>query len=269
MGTIQAMNCAAKKERRFIAIVAYKGTNFWGWQRQMNQESVQGFFEKALEDLFGTPVMVSASGRTDRGVHGLGQVVVFNAYTSLSPEEIRMALNSRLRPDIYLRNVARTEDDFHPRFLAIKKTYRYLIAEQPSPFLEGFAWMIGKRLNLAAMKKAGQYIVGVHDFSSFQGALRKAKDPVREVYAVSVKRESFTLDPLVQIIAIEVTGSGFLYKMMRTIAGTLVDVGRGKFPPETMAEIIEGRDRSCASSTAPGHALYLKKVFYETAPDTE
>jgi tRNA pseudouridine38-40 synthase len=250
------------KVRRFAATVSYRGTRFSGWQRQAGEASVQGFLEEALADLFGAPVAVRASGRTDSGVHGLGQVVAFDARTRLSPGQVREALNSRLRPDVRLGKVAVAAPGFHPRFDAKAKTYRYLVAEEPSPFLEGFAWVVRGRLDPAAMKRAASFMTGVHDFSSFQGALRKAEDPVREIFRVTVKRERFTLDPSVRLIVIEVTGSGFLYKMVRTIAGTLVDAGMGKFPPEKVAEIIAGKDRSAASRTAPGHALYLKKVFY-------
>ncbi len=264
------------KSFRFKVIATYDGTSFSGWQVQTEKKTVQSEIERILEKISGAPVRISASGRTDASVHGLRQVFSFCARTRMSPSQIMRAMNALLDPSIRIKQVSLADDDFHPRFCAEKKIYRYLICDFPSPFLKNRAWYIREKLNLSRMRKAASFIVGTHDFTSFQASGRKTKNPVRTIEYITIKKEHFCIDPDVRVIVINICGTGFLYKMVRNIVGTLVDVGRGRRQPAEIIDIIEARNRNRASVTAPGHGLYLGDVIYsdykhdcEKSTDTE
>jgi tRNA pseudouridine38-40 synthase len=250
------------KMQRFKAIVTYRGTAFDGWQKQLRASTVQDSIEKVLKEIFGTQTRISASGRTDAGVHGIGQVIAFDAMTRLSPAVLQKAMNAKLGQDIKIKCVVCVRASFHPRYAAASKTYRYLIADFPSPFLVESAWYIPHQLDMKKMRVAARTLVGKHDFSAFCSAGSSAKNFVRDIYSITLRRERFTFDPALKVLAIEITGSGFLYRMARSIVGTLVNVGLGKIEPNDVVAILASRNRARAGSTAPPWALYLKHVSY-------
>lgn len=247
---------------RFKVIATYDGTYFSGWQVQKEKKTIQSEIEKVLKKIFGDPVKIIASGRTDASVHGLRQVFSFCIHTKMNPNQICLAMNTLLDRSIRIKQISYAGEDFHPRFSAEKKVYRYLLCDFPSPFLRNKAWYIAEKLNLSRMKKAASFIVGTHDFTSFQASGRKAKNPTRTIEYIKIKKERFCIDPDVKVIVIEICGTGFLYKMVRNIVGTLVDVGKNKKQPSEIKDIIEARNRNLASATAPGYGLYLGSVIY-------
>jgi len=246
--------------------LAYLGTEFCGWQQQPRRDrlSCQERLESALGTICGRPVRVKAAGRTDAGVHSLGQVAVIDAPVKRSPAEILKGVNALLPPAIRVVRVQRVADEFHPRYQAVSKTYRYLIQNQPvaSPFWNACAWFFPDRLDLAVMKRAAGRLEGRHDFSAFQDSGRRVADPVRTLYRCRVARAA---DPFFggrRLISIEMTADGFLYKMARNIVGTLVEIGRGKLDPEAVREILVSGDRRRAGPTAPARGLCLVRVDY-------
>jgi tRNA pseudouridine38-40 synthase len=248
---------------KYKAIITYKGTEFSGLQKQKNKKTIQSIIEQCFKGIFNKPVSIQASGRTDSGVHGLSQIISFQIDTKMAVSEIKKALNSQLKKyDIYIKKVSGVKSVFHPRYDAKGKIYRYLISQNFSPFLKNLVWFISPDLSLEKMKKASQYLIGKHDFSSFCSTGSSVKSYIREIYWIKIKKERFTIDPDIKLISIEIYASGFLYKMARTIIGTLVDVGKNRLSPEEIKKILESKDRKQASQTAPACGLYLKKVFY-------
>lgn len=236
----------------------YDGTAYCGWQRQKNGISVQETVENAVFALTGEKVSVVGSGRTDAGVHAQGQVACFEAETSVPPEKLYKALNVFLPPDIKAVKSERADDGFHPIKSAKKKTYEYTLykSDVPLPLLERYAVMIGGDLDINAMRAAAKEIKGKHDFKSFSSTGSSVKTTVRTVYSVSVKEKS-------GIIKISVCGNGFLYNMVRIIAGTLVKVGQGKATAETVKKMLSGGGRTLGGTTLPAKGLCLKKVEYK------
>ena len=250
--------------KKYKAIVAYKGTEFYGWQKQKDKKSIQSLIERTFQQIFKKIIPVKASGRTDSGVHGLFQTISFEIDTKMDVLSIKNALNSRLKKyDVYVKKLAGVKASFHPQYDAKGKIYRYLISRDFSPFLKNLAWLVRTDVDIAKMKKAGTYLTEKHDFSSFCSTDSSVKSHIREIYRIKIKKERFTIDPDIKLISIEIYASGFLYKMARTIVGTLIDVGRGRLSPEDVKKILESKDRRKASQTAPGYGLYLKKVFYK------
>ncbi|HPP67112.1 MAG TPA: tRNA pseudouridine(38-40) synthase TruA [bacterium] len=247
----------------FKAIVTYDGLCFSGWQIQTGIKSVQLEIENVLKQIFGLAVGIKASGRTDASVHGLAQVFSFSVQTKMVPSQILPAMNALLDKSIRIKHISRVDQNFHPRFSAQKKIYRYLICNFPSPFLKDRAWYVTEKLNLYQMRKACSFIIGTHDFTSFQASGSQIKNTVRTIESIRIKKEYFCIDPDVDVIVIEICGNGFLYKMARNIVGTLVDVGKGKKMPVDVKDIIEARNRKAASATAPAYGLYLANVIYE------
>lgn len=252
-----------KESVRFKAVITYDGSCFSGWQNQPEKKTVQNEIEKVLSQILQQKIMVLSSGRTDASVHATKLFISFCAKTSLEPKQIQKAMNALLEKSIRVKDIAYADIDFHPRFDAKKKIYRYLITEFDSPFLINRAWCVWEKLNISRMRKAATCIVGTHDFRCFHASGRKVKDTVRTIEYIKIKREYFCFDPDIKIIAIDICGTGFLYKMARNIVGTLVDVGRGKIMPQQVKQIIDSKDRRKASATAPGYGLYLRDVIYE------
>lgn len=248
---------------KFKAIVTYDGTDFSGWQVQPGKKTIQFEIEQVLSKILQQPVKIQSSGRTDSGVHASRHFISFYAKTRLNPQKIMRAMNALLDKRIRIKQVMYAEENFHPRFDAKKKIYRYLITDYDSPFLINRAWYINEKLSIAKMRQGSSFITGTHDFSCFQASGRAVKNPVRTIEYIKIKREYFCLDPDVKVFVIEICGTGFLYKMVRNIVGTLVDVGRNKIKPEDVKSIIESKDRRLASATAPAYGLYLKDVIYE------
>lgn len=238
-----------------IMKVKYVGGAYSGWQKQVNARTVQQEIEEAIFKATGRKTELIGSGRTDSGVHALGQVANFHVETRIDPEKINHALNYYLPPDIRIMKSMRCPDEFHARFDAKKKTYCYRINVNSveSPFERGLAYFVGRELDRPAMREAAKRFVGEHDFSAFRSEGSSSKSTVRTVYDCEVDGEG-------DIISIRITGNGFLYNMVRIIAGTLVEIGKGK--SFSMEELFRSGDRSKAGHTAPAPGLFLEKVYY-------
>jgi tRNA pseudouridine38-40 synthase len=241
----------------FKLTIEYDGTAYAGWQRQPDQPTIQAAFETALESISQTAIPVVAAGRTDAGVHALGQVVSFRSTKSLSPTEWIRALNARLPPDVAVLSAETADDAFHARHAARGKLYAYRILNRPerSGLDRRRVWHLYGRLDTDAMREAAGALLGRHDFSSFEGPNSEAEDVVCEIARLDVLREQ-------EDVRIEIDADRFLKQMVRAIVGTLVEIGQGKRPPASMKDILHARDRRAAGYTAPPHGLYLVRVEY-------
>jgi tRNA pseudouridine38-40 synthase len=237
--------------------VEYDGTNYHGWQFQANSDSIQAVLERAISTFLRTPTRVIGSGRTDTGVHALGQVVSFSTDKELTAHRIRRALNALTPSDITIKEVEIVPDSFDPRRDAQSRVYEYHILNRPtpSPFYPNRAWHLHQPLNVEAMRTASSCLLGEHDFSSFRAAGCDAAHPVRKVYRTS-------LEPRGELLVYIIEATAFLRHMVRNIIGTLVEVGYGKRTPESFQELLALRDRIRAGETAPAHGLYLVAVKY-------
>ncbi len=242
----------------FKLIIEYDGTNYHGWQRQKTDRSIQGEIEAALFTMTGQKVTVIGSGRTDAGVHALAQVASFRCDTHLTADVFKKGLNSLLDVDVIICDCRQAADDFHARYNARQKTYQYRILNRELPVAIGrqYAWHIRRPLDITAMRRALSYIIGEHDFSSFEGTGSPQNSSVRHVLQVEIHE---TPDAR---IFFDITASGFLKHMVRNIVGTLVEIGLGKREPEDMGQILEAKDRSRAGATAPPQGLFLISVEY-------
>ena len=241
----------------FKATIEYDGTAYAGWQCQPGQPTIQEAVETSLQRITQTGISAMAAGRTDAGVHALGQVVSFKSEKPLSPDEWQRALNATLPEDISVRSVERAADDFHARYSAIRKLYTYRILNRPSrSALERTrAWHLYGKLDLNAMRQAAGYLVGKYDFSSFQGHPTDVENPICDLQRLEIVREQ-------DIVRIEIEADRFLKQMVRAMVGTLVEVGQEKRQPNGMKQILETKDRRAAGYTAPAHGLYLVAVTY-------
>ena len=238
--------------------LAYDGTRFVGWQRQAAGESIQGVLEEALARFEGAPVTVHGAGRTDAGVHALGQVASVRLTSAHDVETLTRALNAQLPEDLRVLDVVEVHADFHARFSARAKTYRYQIRNGAvaSPFDRAYVWHLPERLDVAAMRAAAHVLVGRHDFAAFQSVGTSVPDSVRTITQSGLRVDG-------DLLLYEVTGDGFLRHMVRAIAGTLVEIGRGWRRPENMAALLQGGTRAQAGATAPPHGLFLVRVDYD------
>ncbi len=248
------------KGRIFKITFEYDGAGFCGWQAQSQGErTVQGELEAVFLKIFNQPVRAIASGRTDSGVHAQGQVVSFKAETRMKVLEIQRALNSRLPLDMAVHDVKEVESSFHAQYSVKEKTYRYTILNRRhrSAFLRGRVYFYPYPLNILTMRKAAKYLIGRHDFKSFQAhdPLRAERQTVRTITKMVVKKEG-------ELVHIDVTADGFLYKMVRNIAGTLLAIGSGQLPLEEMPGILKAKNRTAAGDTAPAEGLCLMSVKY-------
>lgn len=238
-------------------LLEYEGTCYSGWQRQKNAVSIQEVLEKAIQSITKEKVRVIGSGRTDSGVHALGQVANFKTYTKIPIEKLPYAINSKLPEDITVKHAQIVPEDFHARFSAKSKVYSYSIynAKFPSPLLRRYVYFFPLPLNLEEMRKAADILIGEHDFKSFMASNSSAKSTVRCIKRFEIlKREN--------LITLQIEANGFLYNMVRIIAGTLVDIGIGKTKAEDMISILNSKDRSSAGKTLPAQGLCLMKVIY-------
>jgi tRNA pseudouridine38-40 synthase len=243
----------------FKLTIAYDGTNYAGWQLQPNGLSIQEALERALEKIFKTKIRVHGSGRTDAGVHARGQVAHFSVETTMTPQILQRALNASLPYDVRILRVARAPKNFHARFSAKEKEYRYQIdcGEVADPFLLRYAWHHPKPLDVSAMRKAAKILMGKHNFLAFSAnPLRPVDDPVRKIGKFSVTKRG-------DLVTICVKADGFLYKMVRSLVGALVKVGEGKLTLERLKAILASQKRTALIETAPAHGLFLWRVFYE------
>jgi tRNA pseudouridine38-40 synthase len=241
----------------FKLTIQYDGTNYVGWQRQASGVSIQGLLEDALAPIAKRQVDVVGAGRTDAGVHALGQVVSASFETRLDEPTLRRALNAALPPDVRVSDVATAAPGFHARFAARSKRYEYRIARGPfvSPFDRLYAWHVPYNLDVGAMRAAAGKLTGRHDFAAFQAAGSEVRTTERHLFALDVREEGPRL-------TVEAAADGFLRHMVRTIVGTLVETGSGRISPSRVAEVLASRDRSLAGPTAPALGLFLVSVEY-------
>ena len=237
--------------------MAYEGTNYCGWQIQPNGITIEQVLNETLSSLLGEEITVTGASRTDAGVHSLGNVAVFETHTKMPAEKISFALNQRLPEDIVVQESCQVPEDFHPRFSKSRKTYEYRIlnCRFRQPLERRTSYFYYYPLDVRAMQKAAAYLVGEHDFTSFASVHAQTNTYVRMIYALDVVREG-------DMIRIRVQGNGFLYNMVRIIAGTLIQVGAGIKKPEDMESILAGKDRELAGPTAPAHGLTMIGLEY-------
>ncbi len=228
-----------------------------GWQKQPNKLNIQGEIERAIEEITGEKVDLIASGRTDAGVHSIGQTANFKTNSKIPIEKFSKAINSKLKKSIVIKSAEEVDERFHSRYSVKSKTYRYIInnSENGTAIYRGLEYHVPMKLDYQKMNEAIKYFIGEHDFKGFKASGTSSKSSVRTIYGGEVRKEG-------ERIIIEVTGSGFLYNMVRIIAGTLLEVGLGKIEPEEIVEIINSQDRTRAGKTLPAHGLYLLKVQY-------
>lgn len=245
--------------RRWRATVAYDGTDFTGWQSQRTDDAVQDHLERRLAAIAGTAVRIHGAGRTDAGVHALGQVCHFDLAWAHPAAHLLRALRSGLPAGISVRTVRPAPADFHARYSATGKRYRYQLYQgYASPLEARYTWSLGERpLDIEAMRAAASHLVGKHDFSAFAANRRDAsrENPVKELRRLDLRARGRRL-------VLTTEGSGYLYKMVRSLVGCLVDVGRGKLTPADVARILASRERTALVVTAPPEGLCLVKVFY-------
>jgi tRNA pseudouridine38-40 synthase len=241
----------------YRSTLAYDGTDYCGWQRQRGQPTIQSALGEALARLEGAPVVTHGAGRTDAGVHAEGQVVSFRLTKAWEGQALRRALNANLPPAIRVLEAAAVADDFHARFDARSKTYRYQLynAEVLSPFLARYAWHYPYPLEIETLAAAGQALVGTHDFTAFTVAACEAKSPVRTLTEFRVEADG----PLLRLFF---SADGFLRYQVRTMVGALIAANRGRLPAGSVADLLRSRDRKLAGAPAPAHGLTLMKVEY-------
>ena len=244
--------------RNIRITIEYDGKDFNGWQKQPNKLNIQGEIEKAIENITGEKVELYASGRTDAGVHSLGQVANFKTQSKIPIEKMAIAINSQVKNSIRIIKAEEVDENFHSRYNCKKKTYRYVInnSSYGSAVYRNLEYHMPVKLDYNKMEKAIKYFEGEHDFSSFKSSGTSSKSSVRTIYKAEIKKDG-------DRIIIELTGNGFLYNMVRIISGTLVDVGLGKIMPNEIENIIKMKDRSKAGKTLPPQGLFLVKVEYE------
>jgi tRNA pseudouridine38-40 synthase len=254
-------------ERNILLTIEYDGTDFHGWQRQPGLRTVQGTIEGALSRICGAPIAIDGVSRTDAGVHALGQRATFGGDFGIPTDRIAVAVNNLLsepsrESDIRIVGAEDVPAGFHARFDSRGKKYRYVIRnEKDMPvFLRNYRYQIGEKLDVEAMKKAAAYIEGTHDFACFQAAGGTPRETtVRTVHGLTLTEADGYEG---RDIIMEISGDGFLYNMVRIIAGTLAEVGMGKLKPQDMTTILDGGDRRRAGHTAPPQGLYLVEVYY-------
>ncbi len=243
--------------RRVMLVVAYDGTNYCGWQLQKSVPTIESELNRALTELAGEEIQVHGASRTDAGVHALGNVAVFDTRLRMPPDRFAYALNQRLPEDIRIQSSREVPLDFHPRYQESVKTYEYRILnrEFPLPSYRLNTYFTYFPLDEQRMQQAAAKLVGEHDFQSFCAAGAQVKTTVRTIYQAEVGREG-------ELLTIRVSGNGFLYNMVRIIAGTLMKVGGGVWEPDAIPGILAARDRQQAGPTAPAKGLTLAGIFY-------
>lgn len=244
--------------RNIKLTIAYDGTAYHGWQIQRNARTIQGVLQEKIGIITGETISLIGSGRTDAGVHALGQVANFRTESRIPRDALKRGLNSLTPDDIAVQRVEEVGDDFHARYSARSKLYEYRILNTPvpSPIQRNFSWHVSQRLNLGKMEEAGGSLLGTHDFSSFRAAQTDNLNPVRTLMTLEIGRRKD------HMLTIRTRANGFLKHMVRNIVGTLVDVGRGRLTPDEFEAIRDARDRTRAGMAAPSHGLFLVEVEY-------
>ena len=243
--------------RNIKLIIEYDGKSFNGWQKQPNKLNIQGEIERAIGEITGETIELIASGRTDAGVHSLGQTANFKTDSEIPIDKFPIAINSKLKQSIVIKSAEEVEERFHSRYSVKSKKYRYTInnSKYGSAIYRDFEYHFPIKLDVENMQKAAKYFEGEHDFKAFKASGTSSKSSVRTIYKAEVIEDN-------DRIYIELTGSGFLYNMVRIISGTLLDVGIGKIKPEEITEIIETKERAKAGKTLPAKGLFLVEVTY-------
>ena len=243
--------------KRVKLTVAYDGTNYCGWQVQPNGTTIQEVLNQCLSEFTGENIETIGASRTDAGVQALGNVAVFDTEMRMPGDKFSFALNQRLPEDIRIQKSEEVEADFHPRYIKSQKTYEYRILNRrfPIPTERFYSHFTYIPLDVEKMRAAAEYLMGEHDFKSFCGTGAQVKTTVRTVKEIQIEKSE-------DKITIRITGEGFLYNMVRIIAGTLMDIGGGLYPPEKMKEILEAKDRKKAGPTAPARGLTLMEIQY-------
>ena len=243
--------------RNIKLVIEYDGKGFNGWQKQPNKLNIQGEIEKAIGEITGEEIELIASGRTDAGVHSLGQVTNFKTNSKIDIDKFPYAINSKLKKSIVIKSAEEVPERFHSRYSVHSKTYRYTINNSRfgTALYRDMEYHFPIKLDENKMQEAAKYFEGEHDFKAFKASGTSSKSSVRIIYKAVVKRQD-------DRVIIELTGNGFLYNMVRIIAGTLVDVGIGKIKPEEIKNIIEEKDRKKAGKTLPARGLCLLEVQY-------
>jgi len=247
--------------KNILLTFEYDGTKYSGWLIQKNAVTIQGVVQAALSNLLGSPISINGCSRTDSGVHAINYLASFKCETTIPPNKICYALNDYLPNEIVCKASELVPDEFHARFDSTGKIYKYLLYNStfPSPLLANRAWYNKRSLNVELMQSAATHFIGKHDFSAFRAVGGLSKTTERTIFNTSVSQDSTGM------ITFEVEGDGFLYNMVRIMAGTLAYVGQGKIPPTLISDIISSKDRKKAGITAPAHGLYLSKVLYLTS----
>ena len=285
--------------RRILLRIAYDGTDYVGWQKQDNGTAVEEVLNNALGELTGEDIAVIGASRTDSGVHAMDNVAVFDTGSRIPADKFCLALNRYLPNDIVIQSSCEVEPDFHPRYRECRKTYEYSVynAIVPNPLMNRYTYFVHHFLDIDAMNRAAGYLTGEHDFASFCSAGAQVKTTVREIFSIECIRYPVNEEQAVYAqcdiklnvgeqadkeriadgtaqrsfdackIVIRITGSGFLYNMVRIIAGTLIQIGQGMYPPDKMKDIIEACDRTQAGPTAPPQGLTLKRILYSGQED--
>lgn len=243
--------------KRVKLTVAYDGTEYHGWQLQNNGITIESELNRCLSELLGEQIQVIGASRTDAGVHALGNVAVFDTECRMPAEKMSYALNQRLPEDIRIQRSEEVAPDWHPRRCESRKTYEYRIyhGEFPMPVKRLYSYFTYQLLDVDSMRRAAVFLEGEHDFRSFCQTGAQVESTVRTLYSVEIEEQGAEL-------VIRVCGNGFLYNMVRIIAGTLIEVGRGRRRPEDMTAVLQAADRSAAGPTAPAHGLTLIKYEF-------
>lgn len=244
-------------KKRVRLVVAYDGTNYHGWQMQNNGNTIENELNKALSELLNENIEVIGASRTDAGVHALGNIAVFDTDSRIPADKISYALNQRLPEDIRIRNSEEVDSDWHPRHCNSRKTYEYRIycSRFPMPVKRLYSYFTYRELDVAGMQEAAAYLVGEHDFKSFCQTGAQVESTVRTIYSAEVEEQGTD-------IVIRVCGNGFLYNMVRIIAGTLMEIGQGRRDPMEINDILEACNRKAAGPTAPACGLTLIKYEF-------
>lgn len=242
--------------RNIKITVQYNGKNYCGWQSQPDSVGIQGAIENAYYEIAKEKIKVIGSGRTDSGVHALGQVANFTTDSCISADKIPNALNAKLPKDISVVEAEDVVEDFHARYSAKSKCYRYMIHNNRyrNPIVSGISYQVKYDLDFDKMVRESKSLIGTHDYKGFMSSGSQVKSTVRTIYDLRLEKKE-------DMIVLEIEGNGFLYNMVRIIIGTLVDIGRGRIT-EPLSEVIESKDRGKSGHTAPACGLFLKKVFY-------
>jgi len=254
--------------KKIRLLIEYDGTAYQGWQIQKKGLTIQGIIEEGVLKITEEHSKVIGASRTDAGVHALGQVATFRTVSRLEPEKIKGALNAVLPHDIRVLEASEVNESFNPRDNAKRKSYFYIIANQKesSAFLHRYAWLVKQPLDLKSMTEAAELLIGRHDFSSFRGTGSSTKNPVKEIFSLSVgkveKLDFMTISIEGNFVKIRIEADGFLRHMVRNIVGTFVEIGRGRITADRIKDILKSCDRKLAGPTAPPNGLFLERIVY-------